>query len=62
VLEVCLIKSNHGQHGQFELRGSRQTVVLGGCPMAAFKEGGGTVPRGYAKLRGDNEGDSLIQN
>jgi hypothetical protein len=32
---------------------SRQIVVL---------EGGGTVLRGYAKLRGDNQGDLSIQN
>jgi hypothetical protein len=25
--------------------------------MAAFKEGGGTVPRGYAQLRGEHQGD-----
>jgi hypothetical protein len=31
--------------------------VLGGYPMAAFKEGGGTVPRGYAQVRGEHQGD-----
>jgi hypothetical protein len=36
---------------------SRQRVVLGGYPMAAFKKGGGTVPRGYAELKGEHQGD-----
>jgi hypothetical protein len=31
--------------------------MLGGDPMAAFKEGSGTVPRGYAKLMGAQQGD-----
>jgi hypothetical protein len=31
--------------------------VLRGYPIAAFKEGGGTVPRGYATLRGEHQGD-----
>jgi hypothetical protein len=31
--------------------------VLGGYPMAAFKEGGSTVPRDDATLRGEHQGD-----
>jgi hypothetical protein len=29
----------------------------GGGPMAALKEGSGTVPGGYAKLRGEHQRD-----
>jgi hypothetical protein len=70
VLEVCLVKSTWPiwtvrQRWMLESKEtSRQTVVLGEVMewLHSKRVVEGTVPRGYAKLRGDNRRELLIQN